>query len=1134
MSAPDLDKLRSIKSIRSLIKYLRDELDWPIDQNQAEDVSFYDYEAEELGLDKKTAAKVESIKQLRKLTDDQPWGIFIIKFEPRQLPVVVLRRILQSLVIKKRQSASKSELATWNLHDLLFISTYGESENRQFNFAHFSENDPGDLPTLKVLVWDEKDTISHLQKIRQDLYDKLRWPDDDSDLEKWRSQWSSAFTLKHREVIETSKELAVRLAVLAKVVRKQVNSILKMESEKGPYRKLLSAFKESLLHDLTEDGFADMFAQTISYGLLAARISRPSGLVADSLADMVPVTNPFLKDLLETFLKIGGRKNSIDFDEVGLNDVVELLRRSNMEAVIRDFRDRNQNEDPIIHFYEGFAKEYDPIDKVKRGEFYTPWPVVSFIVRSVDELLRTEFGLEYGLADTTTWGEMAERFEELQIPNGATHDQAFVQILDPATGTGTFLVEVIDLIYKTMCKKWSHEGRMELELQQLWNNYVPKHLLPRLYGYELKMAPYTIAHMTIGLKLQETGYRFESDERARIYLTNSLEPPSDKQFKLGLIPALAHESMTVNAVKRVQRFTVVIGNPPYSGISANMTKYAQRIVDPYKIVDGARLNEKKLWLQDDYVKFIRLGQKTIEHSLCGILGYITNHGYLDNPTFRGMRQSLLCSFQRCHVIDLHGNSKKKETTPDGSPDKNVFDIQQGVAIGLFTKTAVAGIAGLTVMRGDLYGRRESKYDALLASNHESFPSTQLNPNRPLYLFAKQDQTYREEYEVMSLLSDVTLTHSVGVVTARDQLTIAFTADEIWDRVKRFSTLNESHARTEFGLRQDVRDWKVSLAQSDLREQPLSRSRILPILYRPFDTRFTYYTGKNKGFIGQPALAIMSHVIRRDNIGIVTTRKVEVGTFGHAIVANTMIESHSVSLKEVNYLFPLWIYSDNERLISSEQRTPNFTPEFLKKMAVSLGLRRENKRRMSQNIVSENTLGYVYSILHSPNYRSRYREFLKTDFPRIPLISSQDLFSSLSQLGSDLISLHLIESPMLNDYITALVGSVDFQVEKVSYSDETVWIDKAKTRGFRGVPEEVWNFHIGGYQVCEKWLKDRQAKGGKNPRPGRILTKEDINHYQKIVVALSETIRIMSEIDEIIEAHGGWPDAFVTTPMEKPQ
>ena len=407
-----------------------------------------------------------------------------------------MRRILRSLVIKKRASANKSQQRAWQQNDLLFISSYGESDERDITFAHFSEDsEMGDLPTLKVLGWSSGNTVLRLEDTHSTLKEKLHWPEDEDDTEEWRERWSSAFKLQYRETVRTSKDLAVNLAKLAGDIRARVNAVLAVESERGELRKLYKAFQEALIHDLTLDDFADMYAQTIAYGLLSASISRRSGaLVADNLKDMVPNTNPFLKELMQTFLTVGGRGNKIDFDELGINEVVALLRRTQMEEVLKDFGSKNPQEDPVIHFYELFLKEYDPAKRMKRGVFYTPRPVVSFIVRSVDEILRTEFGLEDGLADTTTWGEMVTRYKGLTIPQGVKPDEPFVQILDPATGTGTFLVEVIDRIYETLRAKWKKQGKSEREMYDLWNDYVPRNLLPRLHGFELMMAPYAIAH----------------------------------------------------------------------------------------------------------------------------------------------------------------------------------------------------------------------------------------------------------------------------------------------------------------------------------------------------------------------------------------------------------------------------------------------------------------------------------------------------------------------------------------------------------------------------------------------------------------------------------------------------------------
>ncbi|NLV45883.1 MAG: N-6 DNA methylase, partial [Candidatus Hydrogenedentes bacterium] len=417
MDLADVERLRAIKSFPSLVKYLRDELDWPVESGDFDELT-YDYNPMELGLDAKAAVKIKEIKQLRPLTTNQPFGIFFINFDPKRLPVVVLRRILGALVIKKRTAADKARQAAWALNDLLFISSYGEVQERAISFAYFRQDEcePSDLPTLQVLGWDGRDTVLHLDHAHQTLKQKLQWPPDEQDSDAWRRQWASAFTVRHREVITTSQALAKRLAELARDIRNRVNAVLEVEAKDGPVRKLHAAFKEALIHDLSEDDFADMYAQTVAYGLLSARASRPAGLVADNILDMVPVTSPFLQELLQTFLHIGGRKrrngNALDFDELGVTEVVEVLRNANMEAVLRDFGDRNPQEDPVIHFYEDFLKEYDKKKRTSRGVFYTPKPVVSFIVRSVHELLQTEFGLEDGLADTTTWGEMKARFEK--------------------------------------------------------------------------------------------------------------------------------------------------------------------------------------------------------------------------------------------------------------------------------------------------------------------------------------------------------------------------------------------------------------------------------------------------------------------------------------------------------------------------------------------------------------------------------------------------------------------------------------------------------------------------------------------------------------------------------------------------
>ena len=622
-----------------------------------------------------------------------------------------------------------------------------------------------------------------------------------------------------------------------------------------------------------------MYAQTIAYGLLSARISRASGaLVADNVADMAPPTNPFLKELLETFLKAGGRKGGMDFDELGVNDVVEMLRQANIDAVLRDFDDRNPQEDPVIHFYELFLKEYDAKKRLQRGVFYTPRPVVSYIARSVHELLKTEFDLSDGLADTTTWGDMLRRSPHLNIPEGVTPDSPFVQILDPATGTATFLVEVIDVIEETLTAKWTKQGLTDAQRRVAWNDYVPKHLLPRLHGYELMMAPYAIAHMKIGLKLYETGYRFGSDERARIYLTNALEPFHNFSGRLSFdVPALANEALAVNEIKRNRRFTVVIGNPPYAGHSLNnQVEWIVDKVHDYKrgYSDLQKPGQAK-WLQDDYVKFLRLAEWLIQQSEQGIVGFITNHAWLDNPTFKGMRQHLLNSFHRAGILDLHGNANKKEHALDGSIDENVFEIKQGVSVSFLRRLAADGQkTNSRVERSDLLGTRSHKYTALLASTFGQMECLGFEPLSPELVFLPLDNDRKQEYDTFVPLPQIMDRNgdpAPGIVTTHDEFAISFTRHEQIEKVEAFlGTRSEAEARKLFTLCSQSQ-WEYGEAKKNLRKQDWKKE-LVPILYRPFDQRWTVY---NRYVAVHRRERVSKHMLAGKNIGLSIPRTTEI-------------------------------------------------------------------------------------------------------------------------------------------------------------------------------------------------------------------------------------------------------------------
>lgn len=1125
--------LAAIKRFDQLIAYLKREMGWPIEGDDFEELTF-DFTPEELGIDARNAAKIQEIKRLRPLAANQPWGIFFVKFEPKKLPVVALRRILSQVALKKRASANSDERAAWAADDLLFISNYGEGEERQISFAHFSTPPDGrDLPTLKVLGWDNLDTALHLDAVAKELREHLAWPDDESNLEDWRSSWRSAFTLRHDEVVTTSKELSIRLAKLARAIRQRIQSALAIETEHGPLTKLLLAFQRSLIHDLDADGFADMYAQTIAYGLLSARIANPTKKTVDDLAGHMR-TNPFLRELMETFLKVGGRRGKaggpgIDFDELGVSEVVQLLDTANMEAVVRDFGDKNPQEDPVIHFYELFLKEYDAKKRMQRGVFYTPRPVVSYIVRSVHELLQTEFGLEDGLADTATWGDMCARHPGLTLPNlqddlgkpyPTSPDEPFVQILDPATGTATFLVEVIEVIHQTLKTKWQKQGLSEAQQIEAWNDYVPEHLLPRLHGYELMMAPYAIAHMKIGLKLAETGYRFAIEARARIYLTNALEPWM-KQLKLPEFDALAHEAVAVNEIKRNKRFTVVIGNPPYSHLSSNMAIDIMAIVEPYKFINGERIQERGALslqknLQDDYVKFFRIAERIIETIGHGILGLITNNSYLDSRSFRGMRHHLSQSFSKAWILDLHGSGKKDEAVGEiDERDANVFDIMQGVAVSIWSRPIEE--SATRIMREDLLGGRERKYQFLVNQTVATTMWKQLQLAPPFFNFVQQDINLLTEYQALVSLREIFPVYSSGVKTHRDDFAYSFTPWEMEDKLREFCdcSIDDDNLRRRYGLK-DTNVWSLQ-RQRSLVNLPTLVDSIKLALYRPFDIRATCFADE---IIELARRAIMDHMEDVSNLALLCSQQQAEEGYRHVFCTRLISDWGSVSnrTRESTSAFPLWLsravrksLSQND-LYSEEGLRPNVNPAWLTVLGTAEGV-----------------FHYVYSLLHAPSYRLRYAAFLRSDFPRLPLTGNLELSRSLARLGSELTALHLLESPRLDQPITHLIGKPR-QVIKVGWTDDTVWLDAGGTRaattagtsGFKGVPEAVWNFHIGGYQVCEKWLKDRK---------GRTLTDDDLAHYQKIVVALSETIRLMAEIDQVIDEHGGWPGAFQAATVE---
>lgn len=911
------------------------------------------------------------------------------------------------------------------------------------------------------------------------------------------------FCVHISQSIKSSKKLAEMMAGKARLLSDVIEQALTSDennSEDSTLKDQMNAFKEILIHDITPKGFADVYAQTIAYGMFAARLHDPTlpTFSRQEAAELIPKSNPFLRKL---FGYIAGP--DID-DRIKwiVDSLVDIFLACNVEQILKNYGKSTKMEDPIIHFYETFLSEYDPKLRKARGVWYTPKPVVNFIVRAVDDILKTEFDLPQGLADNSK--------TKIKIDlQGKKVDQEVhrVQILDPATGTGTFLAEVVKHVHKKF------KGQ-----QGVWSNYVETHLLPRLNGFELLMASYAMAHLQMDLLLTETGFKPTKDQRLKIYLTNSLE---ESHPDTGTLFAnwLSSEANEANFIKRDTPVMCIIGNPPYSGESNNKGEWIMKLMEDYKKEPGGKEKLKERnpkWINDDYVKFLRYGQHYIEKNGSGVLAFINPHGFLDNPTFRGMRWNLLKTYDKIYTIDLHGNSKKKETAPDGSTDVNVFDIMQGVAITIFVKTGKKKASELgKIFHYDLYGKRDFKYDFLSDNAIKTIDFKELPNVAPNYFFVDKDFDKQIDYDNGFGVNELFLISNVGIVTAKDVILINEESVELIKKVE------------------------------DFYDVEVEKKLIQKLSYRPFDSKFVYYDIK---LIERAREKVMQHFLKGENLGLVIGRQGQVvGSmpWNLSFITNS-ITDFNMYYRGGGMLFPLYLYPETngqqqslsgfETLTGLNEpteilkRIPNLNAEIVNKIAKQLGLTFVAEKEPEGNVCMANNsevrpefretfapidiLDYIYAVLHSPTYREKYKEFLKIDFPKIPYPKDTKTFWELVELGSQIREIHLLESTTVEEFITefnidgdCVVNKPRFEISPIGVQNPDrvgmVWINE--TQYFENVPEVAWNFYIGGYQPAQKWLKDRKE---------RKLEFDDIAHYQKIIVALTETDRLMKAIDTI--------------------
>ena len=898
--------------------------------------------------------------------------------------------------------------------------------------------------------------------------------------------------------IKSAKVLAETLAAKAKIIASILSKALEKKSsnEDNELHVKLDAFKKFLVHDMSEEQFADFYAQTIVYGLFIARIydKTPATFTLQEASELIPSINPFLKKIFKQ-LALAELHSGVKWI---VEELVEIFKVTDMERIMR-----NYGKDPLVHFYEEFLSEYNPKIREEFGVWYTPKEVVSFIVDAVDTILRTELNVENGLADNRL----------IEYKGKETHK---VQILDPATGTGTFLAVVADKIRE-------HYNNQE----GLWPEDVVQHIVPRLNAFEYLMAPYTMAHLKLATSLGLDKIEDDRLERLNIFLTNSLEE-DHPESTLPFAKFITDESNAANVIKRDTPVMVVMGNPPYNEKSANTGEWIMNLMDDYKQEPGmSRIQvsrNKKTGkvkykntlkganpkgINNDYCKFIRLGQNFVEKTNEGVLAYITANTYLDSRLFRGMRYELMKSFDKIYVLNLHGSTMRKESTEEVI-DQCVFDIRQGVAIIILVKQNKSNSQDLAkVYYKDIYGKRSFKLEYLSSHSLQDVDFTELILDAPLYTFRIIDPQIKAHYDEGFKIDALMPQKVQGFTSDKDLIAIQYQKQDIEHIVEEMrSEKTEQQLREGIGFK-DTRDWKLEGSRQLLKINKQWNMYFTQVQYRPFDIRWTYL---HKAVVTYPRPLIQSSIFNRKNTVLCLGQQGNViGDDEWSLVyCSTLPTDKNVVPRGGIYLFPMFTYDEMGFCL------PNFSHEILKAIEQNIGLHLQDadaEERAEEGFLAVDLIDYIYAVLHSTTYRDTYHDFLQNDFPTIPYPTSAEYFFRMAELGKTLRELHQLKGITQKDFITTypVAAQKDNNITRIRKFEETsegvgrVWINKEQY--FDGVPTEAWNMIIAGYQPLDKWLKDRKDKH---------LTGDELLHYQKIVVALDKTIRTQERIDEIIE------------------
>lgn len=883
--------------------------------------------------------------------------------------------------------------------------------------------------------------------------------------------------------INSALDFANHLSLRTRILKDEL--LLSIENE--TLLSLFNTFKETLYKELSYEEFCDSFAQTLTYSLFLAKLNNDTAKEIDlnNAKKFIPKSFPlirsmsgFLDDSFENLENIKWLLEEIIniINHIDITSIIKELNKTGEKDLFNRPTILSTHKDPYLHFYETFLASYDPKLREVRGVYYTPAPVVIFIINAVDEVLKQDFNHKKGLSEALDKN---------------------ITLLDFATGTGTFLLEAFRKALEPISKNSV--------------NYNPKALIDKFCGFEFLIAPYTIAHLKLSQSFKEEfNSPLNDNESLKIALTNTLYSKSttqeeNSQNTLFTLADLTNEFKKAQKIKEEQ-ILIITGNPPYSGASSNKGLYEDEIKISYGLEPSkANLNDEQKkwissylkekskqntstfkaiyekhkleneknpkWLLDDYVKFIRFAQSKIDSQESGIFAFISNNSFLDNPTFRGMRYSLMQSFDKIYILNLHGDTRKKEKTPDGSKDDNVFDIMQGVSINIFIKQN-SKAKNTKIYYHDLYGKRKDKYEFLYENDLNSIKWTLVKNNEPFYLFLPQNNDLLEEYNKGISVKDIFMLSSVGIVSAKDSILISTNTEK---------------------LKQQIHDYYNEFDKKNIKE----------IAYRPFDTQKIYYDIKK---VERPRIETMEHFLENENIGLICDRGTKLNNIDNIFISNKIIDLHLVG--SGSYIYPLYLYPTTRSKKFLKKENPNFNEENFTSKIENF---KENFRAFIDELYKEkfspeNILGYIYAMLFHKNYREKYLDFLKIDFPKIPFTKDKNTFKNLSKLGLKLVNLHLLKNDELDfnvgEALFKDIKNKNFKIQKIKYNKDIKELFINESLYFNEVSPEIYEFKIGGYAVLDKYLKSHK--------------EEDIDHkhFTLIIQTLNETLKIQDEISKI--------------------